>query len=315
MEKDGKPDKRPKNEEEENMDELLLGLPYELILEILEHTTSSPGRGEDHQVALRQLKALRLVNREMNQVATDLLLDRYIKLLESVTEEIKTQVSGAWAGSLSEARAQRLTEMFEHVATAVQELGFLKDKVEEKKQARRAILQMPGIENSTKWQLLRACSVGSELLGLKGIASSLQKSKAELSALPSATGRVPLPTGPPDGRRPYGGGGSGGSGGAPLIFGEPDHDHMRIPDWERDRNPPVGPGYPGGDPFSPFGPGADPFSPFGPPRGGGPGYPGGDPFSPFGRGADPFSPFGPPRGGGPDPFNPRSSGHRGPRFL
>lgn len=101
------------------------------------------------------------------------------------------------------------------------------------------------------------------------------------------------------------------AGDVPLFFGEPDPDHMRVPDWERDRylpspslifqpsltgpmcahcsNPPGLPGYPGGDPFSPFGPGGDPYGR--PPRGGG------------GRG---------PFGGGPNPFDPHP---RGPRYA
>ncbi len=64
----------------------------------------------------------------------------------------------------------------------------------------------------------------------------------------------------------------------PTIFGEPDADHMRPPDWERDRQPPPMPGF------------------YGPP----------DPFSPF-SGFDPTAP--------PNPFDPRSGFGRGPRYV
>ncbi|ELR23477.1 uncharacterized protein ACA1_070980 [Acanthamoeba castellanii str. Neff] len=273
---------------------LLVGMPYELTLEVLRHAA---GRG-DPRSTLRLLKNLRLVNKEMNHLATDLLVDNYIKLIESVVGEIRNKIGQAWGGIVSDERSLVLTRVFDEVAAASEELKFFKEKAEEKKKARTTIFKMEGIDNATKWQLLKACSLESELLGVKGVASAVKKSKDDLQERP-AYGRggfpgpdyddplrVPRPGGPP--------------GGAPPIFGEPDPDHMRVPDWERDRNPPGMPGYPGGDPFSPFGPGGDPFG--GPPAGRGRGPRGGG--GPFG------GPF-----GGPDPFNPHQRGPRGPRFI
>jgi hypothetical protein len=264
-------------------------MPYELTLEVVERAA---GAGAGAAGELRVLKVLRQVSRELNHLATDVMVATYVRHLEALVEQLRRQVEQAWSlPTVGEERAAQLSGVVEQVSSAGDELRFLRAKLDDKRSARATIFRMEGIDPATRWHLLKACSLESELLGLKGVATTIKKSREQLEERPArGLGMYPdefdpLRIGPP--RRappPY-------SGEVPPFFGEPDPDHMRVPGWERDRNPPGMPGYPGGDPFSPFGPGADPFGR--PPRGGG-----GGPF-----------------GGGPNPFDPHPRGPRGPRFI
>jgi hypothetical protein len=142
---------------------LLVDMPYELTLEVLRHAA---GRG-DTRATLKLLKNLRLVNKEMHYLATDLLLDNYVKLIESVVGEVRNKIGEAWGGIVSDERSALLTRVFDEVAAASEELKFFKAKVDDKKQARATIFKMEGIDNATRWQLLKACTLESELLGIK----------------------------------------------------------------------------------------------------------------------------------------------------
>jgi len=225
-----------------------------------------------------------LVSKECHQFATDLLIDGYIASLNEALESINQKISEAWGGQVSEQRGKELTKLFSDLSRLGEELQMLRKSIQAKKDARNTIFRMNNVDWTTKAQLLKACSFDSELLNLRTIAESIKKGKEDFTQGRSPLDRFrdwdvddPLRIGPPRGPPGWPGPMPPGGIAPPGYFGEPDADHFRPPDWERDRNPPMMPGMP--------------------------------------RGSDPFAPFGGGFGSGPNPFNPRGGGGRGPRFL
>lgn len=280
-------------------------LPYELTLFIIENAA-----GKDLSQKLQVLKNLRLVSRDFNQFATDVLLHNYIQAMEEALQGLNQKLSEEWSGTVGELKGQKLEKLFTDIAKASEELQLVKKAINDKKAARRKIFELSNVDWDTKTQLLKACTFDPELLILREVAESVKRDKKVLAeinrptrdpwegdplAVPSPFGPTP-PFGPgrPYGPRPrvpppFGPGGVGAPPDwdrdrnpptMPGFFGEPEPDHLRPPDWERDRNPPTMPGMPGST----------------------------DPFGPFGG-----------TGSGPNPFNPRGGGAggfpRGPRFL
>lgn len=144
---------------------LLVDMPYELTLEVVERAA---GAGAGAAGELRVLKVLRQVSRELNHIATDVLVATYVRHLEALVEQLRKQVEQAWARpAVSEERAAQLSGVVEQVAAAADELQFLRSKLDDKKSARATIFRMQGIDHATRWHLLKACSFESELLGLK----------------------------------------------------------------------------------------------------------------------------------------------------
>lgn len=160
--------------EEEEGQASLVGLPYELTMEVVDHAA------REQTSSLGVLKTLRLVCRDLNQVATDVLVGTYLRRLESSVEQLRAGLTQAWAAPrMSEARATQLGRVFEEVASAAHQLEFLRAKLEDKKQARATIFKMSGIDADTRWRLLKACSFESELLGLKYDRRSLSSSMCQ----------------------------------------------------------------------------------------------------------------------------------------
>ncbi|KAL6073183.1 Proteasome inhibitor PI31 subunit [Balamuthia mandrillaris] len=260
-----------------------LDLPYELTLKIVEYCDAQHRRGKTQQKPgstagrFDALKTLRLVNKQFNQLATDLLVKDYVAALETQLQHLTAVLSSKWEeGQPNERQASMLAACFEALSKAGEELKFLQRKLQEKMEARRAIYRMPNVDDGTRMQLLKACYFDAELLGLRNVAESLHKEKEQLE--PSKRRREedwrggPLRVDDPyRHRRPPPFPRGPGFPAPPPIFGEPDPDHMEPPDWERDRNPapfpagPMGPSSPFG--YDPTAPG--PFNPRPPGPGGG----------------------------------------------
>jgi len=250
----------------------VLGLPYELTLQIFAHSLPINDTSR-----LQRLQMLRLVNKECNELITELVVAHCISHLCKKVDALSSRISAQWNNQPNDAEGEILSTSFSAVAQASEELEFLRQKAEEKREARKTIFKM-NIAAETKLLLLRACAFDSEFLGLKRLGERVKLESSRL-AEPRGTptrGRTdrwhnedPLavypPMRPPRPFDPF-------SPSAPPIFGEPEPDHLPPPDWERDRNPP-------GlrDPSSPFHfPNPNP-NPFNPPYGGGRGRGGGWP--------------------------------------
>jgi len=203
---------------------------------------------------------LRLVCKSCSHIATEVLIDLYLKHLHSGIEVLQGNLSSKWGADPSAREGERLASLTEKLSRTAEELNYARSKIDEKKRARGIIWNMQA-GPETKLTLLNASSLSSEMYALRQIAEQLRKTKEEVEPKREIEGRDPLRVYPDDlGRpsrfgprepRPF-------PGGAPPLFGEPDADHLPPPGWERDRLPP-GPDSPF---FNPLGR-IDPFNPSG----------------------------------------------------
>jgi len=184
----------------------------------------------------------------------------------------KEKLQKLWVSDADEFKFQSI---FNSLINFTDELVLIKKTVQEKKQLRALIFQElslnrinPTIFNST----VSLCNLQSEMLAIRSIILGIQRVKEGTDRQKRTNEKAsfindPLLVQPPKRRGYYPG----------HYPGEPDPDHMTVPDWERDKNPPFPHPFPGYNPNVPdlFGPGQHPYGPLNPrnPYGPGSGFP------------------------------------------
>jgi len=217
---------------------------------------------------IKLYKILRLVSKSTNRIATQLLVEEYISNFDIKLNNEKEKLQKLW---VSDADDFKFQPIFTSLLNFTDELGLIKKAVHEKKQLRALIFQEYSLNriNLTFFNsAVSVCNLQSEMLAIRSLIWGLQGTdRSKRTNDKSGIINDPLLVQPPKRRGP--------PGYYPGQYpGEPDPDHMTVPDWEKDKNPPFPHPFPGYNP-DPFGPGHKPYGPLNPrnPYGPGSGFP------------------------------------------